>query len=497
MGQPTLVSGPASNFPSKPLEPISLQTIADYASGILRQGEPQREISGITTDSRRDGNGELFLALRGENFDGHHFVADSAARGTAGAVVERGWISAALPPDYALIEVEDTLLAYQRIAAAYRRTLVAKVVAITGSNGKTSTKDFTASILARKFRVLKTEGNLNNHIGVPQTILGASADDEVIVLEMGMNHPGEIAPLVEMAMPHVGIVTNIGTAHIEFMGSRAGIAREKGMLAEAIGSDGYVILPALDDYSAAIAARTSARVLLVGGEKADIRAEAVEQEFRGTRFDLIAGGETQRVYLPVPGRHMVTNALLAVAAGLVCGVPLADCVTGLCDIQLTKGRMELKTVAGLQILDDSYNANPESMVAALETLARMPTMRRRVAVLGKMGELGETSEARHRQVGEAAARAQIDQLIGVGPEAEEIVQAAQDAGLQDAVAVTGTEQAAEILCASARQGDLILIKGSRSAAMERILAALSQALAIPLLHRPFASLTPETPLNVS
>ena len=477
MDQSNLVPEPAADSTGKPLETLSLQTIVEYAGGHLRQGDALRPISGITTDSRVDRPGELFLALRGENFDGHRFIADSAARGTAGAVVERTYAAALLPADYALIEVDDTLLAYQRIAARYRRTLPARVVAITGSNGKTSTKDFAAAVLSRKFRVLKTQGNLNNHIGVPQTLLRASAADEIIVLEMGMNHPGEIAPLAEIARPDVGIITNIGTAHIEFMGTRAGIAQEKGMLAEAIGNGGHVILPTADDFSASIAARTVAQVLTVGASGDRVRAESIEQDLNGSRFMLIVDGESLPASLPVPGRHMVTNALLAVAAGRVFGVSLPECVAALAEVQLTKGRMELKNIHGLQVLDDSYNANPDSMVAALETLARMPTANRRFAVLGKMGELGETSEAGHRRVGEAAARANIDRLIGVGPEGEIIVRSARDAGFAPAVAVSDTAQAADLLHTDARKGDLILIKGSRSAAMENVLASLSQLLA--------------------
>lgn len=456
------------------MQTLSVQTVVDYAGGILRQGNPLRMLDGITTDSRLDRPGEIFVALRGENFDGHQFVANSAARGTIGAVVEAGFDPATLPAGYAIIEVNDTLLAYQRIAACYRRSLSAKVVAITGSNGKTSTKDLTAAVLSRKFRVLKTEGNLNNHIGVPLTLLRAGPGDEFIVLEMGMNHPGEIAPLAEMARPDIAIITNIGTAHIEHMGSREGIALEKGMLAEAISSDGCVILPATDDFASEIAARTCAQVIQVGGAHSDIRAEDIKEDLAGSRFTLVADGKRLPVVLPVSGRHMITNALLAVSAGRVCGIPLTECAAALAEVRLTKGRMEWKTIKGLQILDDSYNANPDSMVAALETLARMPTAGRRIAVLGKMAELGSASEAGHHRVGETAAKVGIDQLIGVGAESEVIVRSARDAGLPQTLMVEETEQAADLLCMGARPGDLILIKGSRSAAMERMIPFLEQ-----------------------
>ena len=456
------------------MEASNLSIIADYAGATLRRGDPHLIVKGVTTDSRRDQFGELFLALRGDNFDGHRFVDDSRARGAVGVVVERGFAFASLPPEYAVLEVDDTLQAYQRIAARYRQTLRARVVAITGSNGKTSTKDFVAAVLTCKYRVLKTEGNLNNHIGVPKMLLRAAAADEMLVLEMGMNHPGEIKPLAEMARPEVGIITNIGTAHIEFLGSREGIAQEKGMLAEAIRTGGHIILPAADEFSAALAARTKARVIMVGTENCPLRAERIEPHLGGSRFDLIAHGERMPATLSVPGGHMVTNALLAVATGLVYGVSLAECVNALSKAQLTKGRMELKHRHGLQILDDTYNANPDSMIAALTTLRQMPTTGRRIAILGRMGELGAASDTGHRSVGKAAAREKIDFLIGVGTEAELIVDSARDAGLRETLAVPDTSQAAKWLCANARAGDLILLKGSRSAAMERVLASFEQ-----------------------
>lgn len=439
----------------------------------MRQGDPCLEVHGITTDSRLEKPDGLFLALRGDRFDGHRFIADAAARGSLGAIVERESILPLLPSNFALIEVDDTFAAYQHIAARYRQTLSAKVIAITGSNGKTSTKDFTAAVLARRFRVLKTEGNLNNHIGVPRTLLEASAADEMIVLEIGMNHPGEIAPLAAMAKPDIAIITNIGTAHIEFMGSRAGIAQEKGSLAAAVGKNGCVILPADDEFSSTIAARTTATVFMVDAKDGEgLHAETIEQTFEGSHFTLVFKDKRAPAFIPVPGRHMVTNALLAVAVGQVNGVPLEECAMALSDTRLTKGRMEQKSVLGFQVLDDSYNANPDSMVAALKTLALMPTIHRRIAVLGKMGELGPSSDAGHRRVGEAAAREHIDFIVAVGPGAALIIQGAIEAGHQQSLVVSGTEQAAEWLYANARHGDIILIKGSRSAAMEHVLITL-------------------------
>src|SRR5256714_11251464 len=242
---------------------LSISEIVDRAGGKLEQGDKSVSIERISTDSRTIRKSELFVALRGENFDGHKFVEEVAKSGAAGAIVGFAW-KGRLPKDFAIIRSDDPLLAYQNLAANYRRSLSIKVLAITGSNGKTSTKDFAASVLARKFRVTKTEGNFNNHVGLPRTILEATSNDEVAVWEIGMNHPGEIAALSKLAGPDAAIITNIGTAHIEFMGSLEAIAAEKAALAEAVGPHGTVILNADDSFTEKIAKRTQAHVILAG-----------------------------------------------------------------------------------------------------------------------------------------------------------------------------------------------------------------------------------------
>ena len=380
-----------------------------------------------------------------------------------------------LPQEFALLEVADTLAAYQSIAANYRRTMPMKVVAITGSNGKTSTKDLAASVLEGRYRVVKTSGNFNNHLGVPHTLLRAKKTDEVAVLELGMNHPGEIAPLAAMAAPEIAIVTNIGTAHIEYLRSRAAIAQEKGELVAALPDFGCVILSAEDDFSPAIAERTRAQCITVGFTRGDLRAEDVRYGGAGVSFALVTGNSRLEVYLPIPGKHMVLNGLMAVAVGRACGMTLEECAAGLAKVQLTKSRLELKTAGRLRILDDSYNANPESMVAALQTLAQMPSEGKRIAVLGKMGELGAQSFAGYCQVGRTAAELGVDHLLAVGIETEPMVQAAWDAGLKDALMLTSVEEAAEWLKRFARKEDFILLKGSRSAGMERVLTSLTTA----------------------
>jgi len=301
------------------MNPLSILQIAELSGAKLEQGDGKTLIERISTDSRTIKKGELFVALRGENFDGHKFVEATAKAGAAGAIVDLKW-NGKVPGKFVIIRAEDTLLAYQNLAANYRKALSLKVLAITGSNGKTSTKDFAASVLGRKFRVAKTQGNFNNHVGLPRTILEARSDDEVAVWEIGMNHPGEVAPLAKIAAPDAAIVTNIGVAHMEFMGTREAIAKEKGALAEAVAAEGTVILNGDDPFSKGIAERTDAHVIFAGTKEGTVRAIDIQQSADGSEFTIMEDAHRCRAQLPVPGLHMVQNALLAVAAGRAFGL---------------------------------------------------------------------------------------------------------------------------------------------------------------------------------
>ncbi len=447
---------------------LTIFQIAKLAGAEVSSGDGTASIDKISTDSRTLKRGELFVALRGENFDGHTFVESVAKAGAAGAIVESNW-KGEVPANFALIRAEDTLQAYQELAANYRRSLSVKVVAITGSNGKTSTKDFAAAVLAHRFRVTKTEANFNNHVGLPRTILEATSQDEVAVWEIGMNHPGEVAALAKLAAPDVAIITNIGVAHIEFMGSREAIATEKGALVEAVDAQGTVILNADDRFTRSIAARTRAKVILAGTTAGTIRASEISQSGSGTDFTILEGAHRCRAQLPVPGLHMVQNALLAVAAGRVFGLSLEDCAAGLVAAPLTKARLQIKEIHGVQFIDDSYNANPESMKAALRTLVELDADGKRIAVLGEMRELGSESDRGHREVGETAGILGVDCLIAIGGVAAAIASAAERAGLRNSRAVSSTTEAAELLGEIAEPGDLVLIKGSRSARTEQVI----------------------------
>jgi len=452
------------------MDPTKVEILTRWAGGTQLSGDPEATVTVICTDSRALKAADLFLALRGPKFDGHSFVNEAAHRGAMGVIVETP--PAEIPPGFVVIQVADTLAALQQIAAEYRRTLPLQVVAITGSNGKTSTKDLVASVLSERFRVAKTEGNLNNHIGLPLTILNAQRSDDFGVFEIGMNHPGEIAPLAAIAQPNVAVITNIGVAHIEFMGTREAIAQEKGALAEALDPSGTVVLNADDDFAQSIAARTKADAVFCGISHGDVTASDIRQDFGGTKFRLHADRRSVEAELPVPGLHMVHNALLAAGAAHVFGLTLEECAAGYRKLCLTRGRFEQKLTRGVHIIDDTYNANPDSMAAALRTLAQMPAAGSRIAVLGRMGELGAQAEAGHRGVGELVAELGIDCLITVGNEAAITADAAWRGGIAKVRKTGSTEEAAKLLHEFVKAGDVVLVKGSRSAQMERVVEAM-------------------------
>ncbi len=342
------------------------------------------------------------------------------------------------------------------------------MVAVTGSNGKTSVKDFTAAVLGRCHRVSATRGNFNNHIGLPLTVLATRPTDTAAVWEMGMNHAGEIAPLCEIARPEFGIITNVGSAHIEFLGSRRGIAAEKGELARALPEHGALIVPADCDFIDDFRTVSRARVVATGGAGSAVRAENIRPGAAGLCFDLLLEGEApQGVGLRAPGAHMVANALLAAAAGRELGVPAGEIAAGLSAAELGAGRLRRMMRAGVVIFDDTYNANPESMAAAISTLAdaELENGGRRFIVLGRMGELGAHAAAAHRRTGELAAAAGL-RLIAVGEGAEGLAEGAGGAPHfpEDAAA-------AAWLRAELRPGDAVLFKGSRAAAVEGVLSA--------------------------
>jgi len=447
------------------MQPLSAHQLAAILGVPVAAGNPNALISGgVCTDTRKLPPGAVFFALRGPVFDGDGFAAQALGSG-AKVVVVHDWNGLA-PADAAVIVVPDTLLALQRLACWWRLQLKLPVVAITGSNGKTSTKDFTAAVLAQQFRVSATQGNLNNHIGVPLSVLATTPAHTAAVWEMGMNHSGEIAPLCEIAKPGYGVITNVGSAHLEFLGTRDAIAEEKSMLARALPATGILFVPAACEYHDYLRQRTRATLVSVGNGRGLVRAETLRPTATGTRFSLVIDGEPPaEVDLSVPGRHMVTNALLAAAVGWKLGLGSAKIAAGLNAAVLTSGRLRGFTHRGVTIIDDTYNANPESMAAAIETLAETPVApgARRFIVLGRMGELGSHAAAAHFRVGERAAAMGLT-LLAVGEGAEGIA-----AGAGNAPYFPDFGAAAAWLSREVKAGDAVLFKGSRTATVERVM----------------------------
>lgn len=457
------------------MDKTSLTEIASMCDAKMLRPDTGVAISNINKDTRTIRPGDLYIGLRGENFDGNKFTAQAIEGGAAAVLLDSPGDAEKFADAIPVLLAENSLIALTKLAAAWRSKLDLKVLGITGSSGKTSTKEFAAAVLGSKFKVVKTQGNLNNHIGVPLSILAATTSDKAAVWEIGMNHPGEIAPLAALIKPDCAIITNIGTAHIEFMKSRDAIALEKGMLAEAVPEGGTVILSADDDKSLSIASRCRAKVVLTGLKDANLTATDIIPGANQTTFkvSLHSGNETTTALgsIPVQGLHMVQNALLAIAAGLEFGVPLESAVKAIARTELAGGRLEKRIHKGVTFLDDTYNANPDSMEAALSTLRIMPAEGRRIAVLGRMGELGAYAAEGYSRTGCAAAK-YADVLVTVGAEARQISKAARGAGFSRIHEVEDTAAAARIIDQLARPGDLVLVKGSRSARMETLFQKL-------------------------
>jgi len=446
------------------MEATALSVIAAACGGILVCGDGAQAVSSVSKDTRTLQAGDLYWALQGDNFDGHDFMAEAFEAGALAAVVSRD--TPAVAKNFPLIRVDDTLIALQRLAGWHRQRLKAKVICLTGSNGKTSTKDFTASVAATRFSVTKTQGNFNNHIGLPLTILSACSSDEVAVWEIGMNQPGEIEPLARLARPDIGVITNVGVAHIEFFDSCEAIAREKGMLGHVLSPEALLILPAYDPFTPSLVAQSKARLVLAGSPEA-VRAEKVQPSLHGLDFQLVERETRAYVHLPVAGEHMVRNALLAVEVGRALGLSLDECASGLAATKLSGQRLASSEVRGVTMIDDTYNANPDSMEAALHALHELPGVQRRLAVLGHMGELGSYADEGYRRVGRAAG-ATMDILIAVGPEAGLMVEEASGCSACDVRPVADAAEAVRLLLQLARPGDAVVVKGSRAARMERV-----------------------------
>jgi UDP-N-acetylmuramoyl-tripeptide--D-alanyl-D-alanine ligase len=447
--------------------PLRLRGVNELADG---------PATGYSIDSRTVAPGEIFFAVRGERFDGHDFVQVALERGASAAVVSRQKL-ASLPESVRqgdlLVVEEDPLAALQRLAAAVRRHWGGRVVGVTGSAGKTTTKEAVAAVLAARFRVLKSEGNLNNGFGLPLQLLRLEPEHEVAVVEMGMNHAGEIAALAKIAAPNWGVVTNVGWAHAEnFPDGISGIARAKYELIEALPADGVAFLNCGDPYVSQFGRDFPGKTIFYGsGPCADPHAEeVVELGQEGSRFQVLVGQESATVRLSLMGRHNVTNAMAAIAVGLEAGIPLAECVAAVEALRAGSKRGQVRRWRGAAIIDDCYNSNPEALKSMIATLASTPATRR-ILVAGEMLELGRDSPELHRACGEFASRQGIEVIVGVRGKAVHLVDGALEAGAQ-AVFVESPEAAAEWLRAELHAGDAVLLKASRGVQLERAVAAL-------------------------
>jgi UDP-N-acetylmuramoyl-tripeptide--D-alanyl-D-alanine ligase len=452
------------------MEPRTLEFIAQALEGEWLNGSSGRCIARVCTDSRQVEPGDLFLALAGERFDGHAYLAQAAQRGAAAVVAERR----KLPPDFnacPAILVDNTRRALGRLGAAYRRAFDPAVVAVGGSNGKTTTKELIASVLRQKMATVWSEASFNNDVGVPLTLLRLERSHQAAVLEAGTNHPGELAPLLQMMTPRFGVVTNIGREHLEFFHDLVGVVREEGNIAECLPTDGVLFLNGDNPWSEILARRTRARVVLVGLDRGnDCVARDVRVDENGAVFtvDCRYPGLSGEYRVKLLGRHQVTNALLALAVGAEMGLQRAEIQQGLLACAPAKMRLQMSSPGGISILDDSYNANADSMLAALQTLRELPCAGRRVAVLGDMAEQGDCARAAHFEVGRRAASSRLDQLFAIGRQGCEIAAAARARGFKSIVEIDEVDTAAQAVKEFARPGDVVLVKASRSMRLERI-----------------------------
>ena len=456
--------------------------VSAIVGGTVRAGSAglaRARILRVHTDSRSVKKGDLFVALPGERFDAHEFVPAAVAAGAAAVIVRADYTP---PPALAgalLFGVADPLRAYQQLAAAYRARFTLPVVAVTGSNGKTTTKEMVASVLAARRRTLKTEGNLNNRIGVAQTLFRLNPRYEAAVIEMGVDDMGQTTRLCEIARPTLGLITNIGPDHLEFFKTMDRSAESKAELLAELPADGAAILNADDRYFGLFKKRARGRVVSFGlAAGADVRAEQIEPYGRdGTQFKLVLPGRSRRLRarIRVPGEHNVTNALAAVAVGIALDVPGSAIVAGLAKFRPAAMRSQIEVRHGVRTIVDCYNANPASTRAAVRLLAESKAAGRRIAVLGDMLELGPTTAQLHAEVGAYVAQQGIDALIASGPLSRTLAQGARAAGMTAVHEAADAPAAAAELLALVRPGDVVLVKGSRGMRLERVVQALRES----------------------
>jgi UDP-N-acetylmuramoyl-tripeptide--D-alanyl-D-alanine ligase len=456
---------------------LSFAELAEAVQGVLLQGDGAARVGSVSTDTRTLASGDTFVALAGPSYDGHAFLETAAERGAAGALVEPSRV-ARFPAGLAVVAVADTLRALQDLAHAVRKRVATRVVAITGSAGKTTTKEALAAMLATRYSTVRNKGNLNNHIGLPLSLLDLRAAPDYAVLELGMNHAGEIRRLVEIAEPDVRVWTNVGTAHLEFFGTREAIADAKAEVLENAATRTLAVVNADDPLVMARVAGFSGRLLTFGfGKSADIRAhQVVPRGFDGTRARVATPIGELELDVPLPGMGHVLNMLAATGVAVEAGIEAEAIATTVKELAPVARRGEVHRRAdGTRIVDDSYNASPSALDMMLEVMAHDPAAGRRVAFLGEMLELGAQSAALHREAGRKAVEAGAAVVVAVGGDpARALRDGAVEAGLDPAAAryFESSAAAAAEAAVLVGPGDLVVVKGSRGTRMERVVDAL-------------------------
>jgi UDP-N-acetylmuramoyl-tripeptide--D-alanyl-D-alanine ligase len=456
---------------------LPLSKIAEFvaASGDLPRGSREAVAQAYSIDSRTIGWGQLFFAVKGERLDGHDFVASALEKGAVGAVVRKDQLHR-YASHAQLLAVEDTLVALQTLATAVRKLWGKPLVGVTGSAGKTTTKEAVAHLLATRFRVLKSEGNFNNHFGLPLMLLKLEPEHDVAVIEMGMSHAGEIRALAKIAQPEIGVVTNVAPVHLQFFESIAGIARAKYELIESLPANGTAVLNADDECVSQFGRDFRGKVILYGTLPAStVRAENIQPKGAdGSEFDVVIGNSRARVQLPLVGSHNVLNALAAVAVGIERGLKLSEAAEALATLAPPDKRGQVVQLGNITVINDCYNSNPKALDAMVDALVAMPA-RRRIVVAGEMLELGAASEQLHRRAGRHMAEKKVDALLGVRGLAQAMVESAAGAGVR-AEFVNTPEAAGEWLARETRDGDVVLLKASRGVKLEKALETWKAAL---------------------
>lgn len=452
---------------------MSLEKIAQACGGIYHGSEEKKAsiVESITTDSRQASEGCLFVAIPGERVDGHDFIPSVFEKGALAVISERELEAPAGP----YIQVMSSLEAVKGIAEYYRQQLDIKVVGITGSVGKTSTKEVIASVLAQKYNVLKTLGNFNNELGLPLTVFRLRDEHQIAVLEMGISHFGEMHRLAKVARPDICVITNIGQCHLEFLKDREGILRAKSEIFDFLEEDGEIVLNGDDDKLAQVKAVKGITPVFFGIESGrGIYADEIEScGLSGIACTLHAGEENVRVKIPIPGQHMVLNALAATAVGRKLGLTMEEIKTGIEALEPVSGRFHIIETGKIQIIDDCYNANPVSMKASLDVLR--DAKGRKVAILGDMGELGENEADMHAEIGDHAAKNKIDLLICTGKISSHMAEAAiANGGCGEVLQIPTLEALLTCLPSLVEEGDAVLVKASHFMHFEKVVERLKE-----------------------